>query len=890
MRIWLAVMLACAFALAPNSPARAAIEVSGIVIDGSSGIGIPAARVEIAETRGWTVTDASGGFALDVPHAGSYHIAMMRAGYQPALSVALTVEGASPRSVTLVMHRATDNLRTIAVTATSRSQSLVQPSTYTVTLNGEQLTRTGLVRAADSLREVPGVNNGITGDTGALGDDVNLSIRGIGTGETVAAIDGHPIGYGIKGGYNYQLSPVYPYRNISVLFGSGGSDILGVNAIGGVVNFSTLDPTLDRRISATQGYGTFQRLETSAGATGSVGKTGYAFSYGTSGLDGPFRNASFYQPAASSDVSAPPGTLPYNRAIYSDDSSVTSKAGLVKLRFNPSAATSVTFTGVTQSYWENKTGNGDGDYLPFDTALARGNALLATNGSGSCAPGELQTSNTYPVDGQAPGCQTPSQFASLNAGWQGAGPAWHSFNLWYDDGELRQRIGAGTLRLDGFTTRYEDTQWRDNLPFKTEPGDTQKTTFESVTSTGSLLSYDVETSNNDLEGGLDYLNNAYRYATIKVSNSSESDPFAAESSYLLRDVYHHGSSPLTLLGNLWFKHATLTDSSYTDARFSALERLGAHDVVRVAYGATTTEPTADELKQPFSAGALADGTLQGAGGGQSYVCGGLNSLGTGARQLQSSLAPERGVDYEAAYAHGWNNGSTFTAQLYNVNVFDKLFPTIVPLSQTGTAFLPANAVGNATAALNSVCGAGNYQLGVTQTLNVGTMRAQGADLSGRWRFTRKLFADYDWAVTSTTLVDAPPGLLASNLMYVPGSQLPRVPLHTFDGSLDATIGTGFDIRYTLHTVSANNTKALPAYNYSDLLLTYTPPGHGAFTCFISNIFNQYSNIAGLLGIGTPLALNNYANGASYTPMIGTAATERYGLPYRLIYFSYQFHL
>jgi outer membrane receptor protein involved in Fe transport len=178
---------------------------------------------------------------------------------------------------------------------------------------------------------------------------------------------------------------------------------------------------------------------------------------------------------------------------------------------------------------------------------------------------------------------------------------------------------------------------------------------------------------------------------------------------------------------------------------------------------------------------------------------------------------------------------------------------------------------------------------VTQTLNAGTMRARGADLSGRWRFTSHLFADYDWAVTSTALVNSPPGLLASNLTYIPGSQLPRVPLHTLDGSLGGTLGE-FDLRYTLHTVSANNTKSLPAYNYSDLLLTYSPRSEGTFSVFVTNLFNQYANVAGLIGLGVPLALNGYANAASYAPLIGTSATEQYGLPYRTIYFSYQLRL
>ena len=145
------------------------------------------------------------------------------------------------------MQQGTNGLKVIAVTSARSSDSLQQSSTFTKTLNPEALQQQGIVRAADALRVLPGVNNGITGDTAAPADDINLSIRGIGTLETEAAIDGHPIAYGIKGGYNYQLSPVYPYRDISVLYGSGGSDLVGVNAIGGVVNFQTLDPTPQTR-------------------------------------------------------------------------------------------------------------------------------------------------------------------------------------------------------------------------------------------------------------------------------------------------------------------------------------------------------------------------------------------------------------------------------------------------------------------------------------------------------------------------------------------------------------------------------------------------------------------------------------------------------------------
>ena len=114
-----------------------------------------------------------------------------------------------------------------------------------------------------------------------------------------------------------------------------------------------------------------------------------------------------------------------------------------------------------------------------------------------------------------------------------------------------------------------------------------------------------------------------------------------------------------------------------------------------------------------------------------------------------------------------------------------------------------------------------------------------------------------------------------------------MPLHTFNGSLDYTFNNGLDARYTLYTVSVNNTKSLPAYDYSDFSLAY-PIAHGVLTGTVLNLFNQWGSIAGLRYEGVPLPLNSYAKPSSYAPYIGADATELFGLPYRTIYFSYQF--
>ena len=832
----LATALLCALAL----PARAQTgsSIAGIVVDAASGLALSGATVRILDTSHRTATDAHGAFHFSGIAPGTYRLEVRCLGYQPALSTPVTVGTRGAARTTLAVQRATGDLHVIAVTSTRSSSSLQQSSVITATLDTETLEAIGVVRAGDALRTLPGVNNGINGDTAALGDDIDLNIRGIGQPETVAAIDGHPIGYGIKGGYNYQLSPVFPFRDIQVLYGSGGSNILGVNAIGGVVNFQTLDTTPNAHASFTQGFGSFERLASSVAATGTDGKLGYALAYGVSGLDGPFRNATFYQAGA--------------QASYVDDSSVTSRAALIKFSYALDAKTNATFTDVNSSYWEDKTGNGDGDYLPYATALAR------------C---------------EAQGSASPQVCAAQTTGWQGSGAAWQGFNFGYQDLDVTHRAGAGTIALDGFTTLYDDTQYRLNLPTPAKA----KTTVSRVQSSGTILDDDFSGTDNDFTFGYSYLNNAYVYQTIS-SSPSYSSPFTNETAFFVRDVYQPRHSTLTTFFNLWAKHASATNSSYLDPRISLLDRVNSRDVVRAAIGATTTEPTSDNIDVPFTPSALALGTLQGAGGGTSYVCGGQNSIGTAP---SADLKPERGVDEELAYGHTWSGDSITQLQLYNVNVYDKLYSTIAPLSQTGTGGINPTYITTADSLLTTTCGAGNYTLGVTGTVNVGTLQARGADLSGRWRMNRRIYVDYDWALTSSVLKNAPQQLLESNLTDVIGSQIKGVPLHTANVALDGTIGL-VDTRYTVYTVSSNNTKNLPAYNYSNVQVSAPVGQRGTFTVAVFNLFNQWANIAGLIGEGVPAPLNAYAPASAYVPLIGSAATEQFGLPYRSIYFSFQF--
>ncbi|MFY9781718.1 MAG: TonB-dependent receptor [Candidatus Baltobacteraceae bacterium] len=893
-RVAAAVLTCALLSSAPLTAwAGAPATIAGVVDDAQSGLPLSGATVSAVGTSLHASTDRSGGFALPPIPAGTYRLRVERDGYQPTLSDPVSAAAGATVEVTLTVQAAPNAsaLKTIANTSTRATESLQRSSTIYRTLSPETLLETGTWRFGDALRELPGVQNSIAGDTAALGDDLQLEIRGLGPSETTATLDGHPIGFGIPSGFNYQLSPSFGLKNVTVYYGSGGTDLSGYDAIGGIVDWQTIDPTPDQRIIFTQGAGTFSRALTNLTVTGTTDRLGYALSAGVAGLDGPYKNDYFYQPGAAYDPSATNPAV-RNLAVYRDDSTAVSRDFVGKLRYSLSDATHLTFTSVNSDYWEDKTGNGDADYYTPQYALALGQNLLANKSAkDTCPAGEFTATNANGVPwGTGPNglpdggsaCQTPASYANDVTGLQGAGPAWQAFN--FNDQALHFDTGGArhTLRVDGFTDRYLDTVDRTfRLPFKAVYGDDPSWRNYAVDTTGVSASDDLYLGNHQLGFGYEYTNFAYK---LQSNGALKGAPIVNETNFFLREAYRPNGSPFSAYLSAYFKHATTTNTSYVDPRLSGIYTAPrGNDVVRASLGATTAQPPANDLNQAFTPSSLVT-----AGGGGGFSCAKINSVGS---VPSSELKPERGVDEELSYGHRFSGDSQVQVAFYNTNVFNKIYSTTTALAQTGTGFIDPATLAAAMALASSNCGNVNplTVLGVTGPINLGQLRAQGFTVSGRERVLPQLFFDYDYATTSTTIQSASPLFYQQNLTYIQGAQLPRVPLHTFNVSADGTPAKGLDVRYTLHWVSANNSKSLPPYSYSDLRLT-SRAGPGNFTVAVSNLFNQNAFIDGLMNAGQPLALNQYATAASYAAETGASATELFGLPYRSIYFSYAWQI
>lgn len=912
-----ALLFTCAFGVQMTSQAVArsttSAEIDGRVVDAQTGLALADATVAVVGRPHAPVatTDRQGTFRLFGLAPGIYAVRVAHNGYQAGDADAITLNASTTALVTLSLQAAPSGSRltTIGTSSTTLGRTLQKVSTTYRSLDTQVLSESGTYRAGDALRGLPGVNNGITGDTAALGDDLQLDFRGIGTLETLATLDGHPIAYGVPGGYNYQLSPIAGVRDINVVYGSS-SNLAGYSAIGGSIDFQTLEPTPDLRVNLAQGYGQFSKASTQVAVTGTQGRFGYAAGYGIGSLDGPLKNDYQYQPGAAFDQSAVvpgAGAAVRDLGVYKDDSLAVLRSGMAKLRYALSLTSDLTFTSLVSSYWTDKTGNGDGDFTTYPLALAQGQADLAGytpanfSSLAKCPAGTFVATNSNgqpngfgpPPKRSAPGtlgapdggitCQSPAQYAQFNTGYFGAGTAWQTLNFGDDHLGFRSTPRNEIIRADIFTNRYlNNVSRQDALPFTTVPGDSSQAFYAStnVGETGATVSDTLVSRNNDIGLGYTYLNTAYDLSFVTPANgTSRGTPVVTESGFVVHDIYHPQDSRLTGYFDGTLKRSTATHTSNVDPRASLVYAVSGRDVVRVSAGATTTQPSGDELGQPF-----VPSLPGGAGGGAGINCA-ANSIGNAP---SSVLKPERGVDAEVGAGHRFADDSQIQLTLYNDNIYSKLFSTSIPLAASGTGFISPAFLAQATAAIAARCGGTANALAteeVTGTFNVGRERARGAMLTGRQRLARKTFIDYDWTLDSTALISAPVQLLHANVTLVPGAQLAHLPLHTFVGALDQTIGRSVNVRYTVHAFSAGNTKSLPAYNYSDLRAS-TPVGPGLFTVTLTNVFNQWGNIAGLRGVGVPLALNAYATPANYAPYIGNAATEQFGLPYRTIFFNY----
>ncbi|MDQ2909143.1 MAG: carboxypeptidase regulatory-like domain-containing protein, partial [Candidatus Eremiobacteraeota bacterium] len=249
-------------------------EIAISVVDAATGKPVADARtILVGPQTASSLTTAAGKIDYtDVP-TGIYRVRVLRSGYQSGVSNEFDVLNGRLVNVRVSLSSATGGLRIIG-TVTARS---------TVNVSSSDLSDNSPVRRisnslTDALDQIAGVS--VTQDATDPNSPVTVSLFNHDESQTEISLDGIPLA---APGSTANLGAV----GTDLFSGSSVSTSPRAGALGGGVNFRTLQPTQALQVRASGTTGTFDRSNYAFAATGSIGSLGLALQHTWRGANSP---------------------------------------------------------------------------------------------------------------------------------------------------------------------------------------------------------------------------------------------------------------------------------------------------------------------------------------------------------------------------------------------------------------------------------------------------------------------------------------------------------------------------------------------------------------------------------------------------------------------------
>jgi hypothetical protein len=726
--------------------------VSGRILDISAGLPITSAVVALRQNEAVvasTTTARDGSFSFPNVGPGDYSLLITANGYQTTLIPTLRVEaGQASVELQTALVPATTGLREIAAVSVASNTAVNKTATINKNLNPNILQDQNYMRAGDALGTLPWVTSTTTN---SVGDDENIQLRGFDPSESVALIDGHPIGplgacpaannpvgpvpcpYNSNGSlFDYQLAQFWGMSNINVTLGSGALGLYGVPTLGGSIDFQTLNPTPTAHATFLQGYGDLDHTMTGFSATGTLGRLGYALAYaveGSSGeLQGPIlqnamlSGANFNKALGGKDAAdctnapvsntygsaMPPSLTAADVAACTIDvgSDYLNKNVLAKFTYALDSKTSVQASFFDAASNDNGIGNGQNYYTPYSQMLGQANSVIAGgNNNFMLMPSGTQTTcsaTTIAVLNDSPAgyaCVTAKQFATDFSGPYDKGEGgFHNDSDQDYHARITRQIGAGLLTFDGYVDTYSEYNEKPNADdYLAAEQDTWYTH-------GALISDEYAGQKNDFSFGVSFQHQMHE------TNQWPADgvpcfgdcyvgfPFG-DTNYFIHDTYD-ASRQFSVFADLTLDDSKVSNTTSFDPRVSLVYRPDAADVFRVTGGAASISPdpilyTGGLYPNPglgaiyshFSGGIFTDMPTSG------VACDSPVPVVEGPG---SSVTPEQADDIEVALAHRFPNQAIVEVDAYNTIETNPIISGVAPLSAAPPGQLSAFNMANPT--------------------------------------------------------------------------------------------------------------------------------------------------------------------------------------------------
>jgi vitamin B12 transporter len=261
-----------------TSSSQASFRIHGTVLNSRTGAPVSGAVVRVGDDGEVVLSGIDGRFTTVLPDTGSVRLHIRHVGFEPFSTILSSADSLMP-PLQVRLREAVYSVDPVVATAT-RDLVTADASPFAVeAISGADLRMKGAGDVGELLSTVPGV---LLQSYGALGDVQTLSLRGSTASQVLIMLDGHRLNSAQSGEIDLSSLPLESVRRIEIVRG-GASAQYGADAIGGVINIITGEPSLagpfHLGVGSTAGSFGMRGARVNASLRGSTVSTSIAYRY-----------------------------------------------------------------------------------------------------------------------------------------------------------------------------------------------------------------------------------------------------------------------------------------------------------------------------------------------------------------------------------------------------------------------------------------------------------------------------------------------------------------------------------------------------------------------------------------------------------------------------------
>lgn len=182
-------------------------------------------------------TDANGEYVIPNLTNGTYSIEFSQLGYKKKIVDNVTVKENETTRLDVMLEESPFQLNEVVVTGTLQKHLLKETPVITEVISSQDLKRIGTSEVSEILRTQTGIEVGAS-----ISQTQNVRLQGLKKNQVLVLVDGERISGKVDDAIDINQIPVQSIERIEIVKGPMSS-IYGSDAIGGVINIITKEPT-----------------------------------------------------------------------------------------------------------------------------------------------------------------------------------------------------------------------------------------------------------------------------------------------------------------------------------------------------------------------------------------------------------------------------------------------------------------------------------------------------------------------------------------------------------------------------------------------------------------------------------------------------------------------